>query len=164
VDFNLEKLKREVADHLESSDFAVFQSIPHGLEGLPIILWDAEREPDFRMFLDVARKAGVKIVLFATAEFRGTDLDDLEEHLEEAELTRDEQREFQSRIRDLRVHEGVACSLELAFDYNSRLYVYDVQPDWYDDFVSLEEEIMERASDNEIEDEDDSLGGYFSKN
>jgi hypothetical protein len=45
-------------------------------------------------------------------------------------------------LRELRIFEGVTCSLDLAFDHHSRLYVYEVQPDWYDDFLSVEDEII----------------------
>ncbi len=163
VNLNLETLKLEILAYLESSGFAVFYGVPGALEGMPMVLWDVERYPDYRMFLDAARNAGVKMIVFAAAEFQPVDLDDLEEHLEEGAFTREEKREFQSRIRELRVHEGETCSLEVAFDLQSRMYVYDLQPDWYDEFVNLEEEIMTQISEDE-DDEDDSLGGYYSKN
>ena len=163
VNLNLETLKREILAYLDSSGFAVFRGVPGALEGMPLILWDVERFPDYRMFLDAARNAGVKLVVLAAAEFQPPDLDDLEEHLEEGGFTREEKREFESRIRELRIYEGVTCSLELAFDLGSRLYVYDLQPDWYDEFANLEEEIMSQIAGDET-DEDDSLGNYFSKN
>ena len=163
VNLNLETLKREMLAYLESSGVAVFHGVPGGLEGMPLVLWDVERFPDYRMFLDAARNAGVKLIVLAAAEFLPADLDDLEEHLEEGAFARDEKREFQSRIRDLRIHEGVTCSIELAFNLDSRMYVYDLQPDWYDEFANLEEEIMSQISEDES-DEDDSLGGYYSKN
>ena len=163
MDLNLEPLKREILAYLASSEFAVFHSSPGGLDSLPMVLWDVERYPDYQMFLEVARKAGVKLVLFASCEFEAADLDELKDQLEKADLTREQQRECQSRLRGLRVHEGVTCSIELAFDLNARVYVYELQPDWYDDFVNLEEEIMAHVPDAEDED-DGSLGGYYSKN
>ena len=57
----------------------------------------------------------------------------------------------------------MTCSLELAFSYDSRLYVYEVQPDWYDEFCTIEDEIMEHLAGEEPEG-GDSLGGYFSNN
>jgi len=164
VDLNLDTLKREIQEYLNASEMAVFRSNPGGLEGLPMVLWDSEKYPDYQMFLDVARKAGVKLVLFATAELEASDLDELVEQLEACELTRDERRELEGRIRELRVFEGVTCTLELGFDLDGRLYVYEVQPDWYDDFLNLEEEISAHLSDDEEYDDGDSLGGYFSKN
>jgi hypothetical protein len=115
------------------------------------------------MFLDVARKTGVKLILFGSREFETSDIDELIEQLDTSDIPRDEQREYRSRLRDLRSYEGQTCSLELAFDCNQRLYIYEVQPDWYEDFIGLDEEIIARAADDEMED-DEPLGGYFSKN
>jgi hypothetical protein len=53
--------------------------------------------------------------------------------------------------------------LELAFDYNSRMYVYEVHPDWYDGFVALSEEIAEAQETGE-EDESGGMGGFYSNN
>lgn len=163
MDLNLDTLKREILDYLDSGGFAVFHSSPGGLEGLPMVLWDTEHHPDYQMFLEVASKSGIKLVLFASREFERTDVDELLEQLEECELAREEHREYESRLRELRIFEGVTCSLELAFDYHSRLYVYEVQPDWYDEFLSVEEEIASRLA-AEDDDEGDTLPGYFSKN
>ena len=163
MDLNLEPLKREILAYLDASEFAVFHSSPGGLDSLPMVLWDAERYPDYQMFLEVARKAGVKLIMFASSQMEAADLDELKDQIEESDLTREQQRECQSRLRELRVHEGVTCSIELAFDIHSRIYVYELQPDWYDEFVNLEEEIMAHVPDDE-EDDDSSLGGYYSKN
>jgi hypothetical protein len=164
LDLNLDTLKREILDYLDSAGFAVYRSSPGGLEGLPMVLWDTEHHPDYQMFLEVAKKSGIKLVLFATREFETSDVDELLGQLEDCDLSREEQREYESRLREMRIFEGVTCSLELAFDYHSRLYVYEVQPDWYDEFLSVEEEIVSRLSADEDMDEGDSLPGYFSKN
>jgi hypothetical protein len=163
VDLNLDTLKREILEYLDSKEFAVFRSSPGGLEGIPMVLWDAEKHPDYQMFMEVARKSGIKLIMFASREFEAEDLDDLVEQLDACGLTREEHRDYESRLRELRAYEGLTCSLELAFDHNSRLYVYEVQPDWYEEYLGLEEELMTRLTEDET-DQDDSLGGYFSKN
>jgi hypothetical protein len=163
VDLNLDTLKREILEYLDSREFAVFRSSPGGLEGIPMVLWDADKHPDYQMFLEVARKSGIKLIMFASREFDAEDLDDLVEQLEACGLTREEHRDYELRLRELRAYEGVTCSLELAFDHNSRLYVYEVQPDWYEEYLGVEEEIMTRLTEGDT-DPDDSLGGYFSKN
>ena len=163
MDVNLDTLKREILDYLSSSGLAVFQSSPGGLESFPMVIWDSQHHPDYQRFLDVASQVGTKLILFATREFQAEDIEELLSHLDECDLSREERRDYESRLRELRVFEGVTCSLELAFDYNSRLYVYEVQPDWYEEFLGVEDEIVSRLSD-EDDDEDDSLGGYFSKN
>jgi hypothetical protein len=106
------------------------------------------------------------VIVFASREFAAADTEDLLSQLDELDLTRDEKRDYEKRLRALRVHEGVTCSLELAFDHHSRLYVYEMQPDWYDEFLGVEDEIISLLSDSEDGDEDDDepLGGYFSKN
>jgi hypothetical protein len=164
VDLNLDTLKQEILEFLNASGFAVFHNCPGGLDGFPLVLWDSERFPDYQMFLEVARNSGIKLILFASREFESSDLDELVAQLDDCELTRDEKRDYESRFRDLRIFTGVTCSLELGFDYHSRLYVYQVQPDWYEDFQNIEEEIAARLDDDEGPMEDDSLGGYFSKN
>ena len=164
MDLNLDTLKREILEYLEAAGFAVFRSSPGGLEGLPMVLWDVEHYPDYQSFLDVARNTGSKLVLFATREFEKGDIDDLLEQLEDCDLTREEQREYESRLREMRIFEGVTCSIELGFDHHSRLYVYEVQPDWYEEFLNLEEEITAHFADDTDLDGGDSLGGYFSKN
>ena len=128
-----------------------------------MVLWDSEHYPDYRMFLDAAIKTGVKMILFATREFEAGDIDDLLEQMEELSLDRDQQRDYQARLRKLRIYEGVTCSLELAFNHNSNLYVYELQPDWYEDFLVAEDEIANAMAEGDM-DEGDSLGGYFSKN
>jgi hypothetical protein len=163
VDLNLDTLKREILDYLEGAGLAVFHSSPGGLDGLPMVTWDAEHYPSYQEFLDVAQKLGVKVMLFASREFEASDIEELMEQLEEAELPRDEKRDYQSRLRDMRIFEGVTCNLELAFDHASRLYVYQVQPDWYEEFLGIEDEIVTRfAEDDDIDDQ--PLGGFFSKN
>jgi hypothetical protein len=163
VDLNLDTLKREILEYLDSSGLAVFRSSPGGLEGLPMVLWDSERYPDYQLFLEVARKAGASLILFAAREFEATDLDELIEQLETCNLDRDEQRDYQSRLRNLRAYEGTTCSIELAFDLQSRLYVYEVQPDWYEEFLAVEDELSAHIADGEIGDEGDNFG-YYSKN
>jgi len=163
VDLNLDTLKREILDYLASAGLAVFRGSPGGLEGMPMVLWDVDQYPDYQMFLEVARQCGARLVIFAAREFAASDLEELQEQIDECDLPRDEQREYESRLRELRIHEGVTCSLELAFDCDSRLYVYEVQPDWYEEFLNLEEEISSRLGEDEL-DAGDSLGGYFSKN
>lgn len=163
MDLNLDTLKREILESLEASGFAIFRGCPGGLEGLPLVLWDVEHHPDYQLFLDTARKTGARLVVFACREFESSDIDDLLEQLEECGLPREDQREYERRLKELRIFEGVTCSLELAFDCDSRLYVYEVQPDWYEEFLNLEDEITSQSGDDEL-DSHDSLGGYFSKN
>ena len=146
MDLNLDTLKREILEYLEAAGLAVFHSTPGGLEGLPLVLWDTEHHPDYQMFLEAAQKVGAKLILFAARDFEPSDVDDL---LRTARRVRSRHATSSAimsrRLREMRIFEGVTCSLELAFDYNSRLYVYEVQPDWYEEFLGIEDESRARA-------------------
>ncbi|HKA01186.1 MAG TPA: hypothetical protein VKE70_31955 [Candidatus Solibacter sp.] len=163
MDLNLDTLKREILDYLESREFAVFRSSPGTLDGSQMVLWDTEHYPDYQMFLDAASKVGVKLILFGSREFEASDINDLLEQLDDLEFEDDDERDYQARLRKLREYEGFTCSLELAFNHDSHLYVYEIQPDWYEEFLTIEDEIASIISEDEL-DEGDSLGGYFSKN
>ena len=164
MELNLDVLKREILEYLEAGGFAVFHSNPGGLEGLPLVLWDVEHHPDYRDFLESAKKAGAGLIIVAARQFESSEIDELLEQMEGCELTRDEQRDYERRLKGLYVFDGVTCSLELAFDLNSRFYVFEAQPDWYDDFATVEDEIVAHLAEEEDEHgHDDSLGGYFSR-
>src|SRR5690242_18819217 len=133
MDLNLDSLKREILEYLESREFAVFRSSPGTLEGTQMVLWDTEHYPDYQMFLDAASKLGVKLILFASREFDDSDITDLLDQLDDLELEDDDEHDYQARLRKMRAYEGLTCSLELAFNHESHLYVYELQPDWYED-------------------------------
>ena len=86
VDLNLDTLKREILDYLAGSEFAVFRSHPGGLEGVPMVCWDCDRYPDYREFLEAARKTGAKMVLCASREFEVSEVDESIEQLEDCDL------------------------------------------------------------------------------
>lgn len=163
LDLNLDTLKREILEYLEASGFAVFRGHAGGLDGLPLVCWDSESYPDYQMFLETAKRVGAKMIVFAAREFDMSEVEEAVEQLEETELTREERRDYERRLSELRVFEGVTCSIELAFDHDARLYVYELQPDWYQDFLGTCDEIVAHLPDADQED-DDGLGGYFSKN
>jgi len=163
LDLNLDTLKREILSYLEGRDYAVFRSAPGTLDGSQMVLWDSENHPDYQMFLEAATKVGVKLILFATREFTPEDISDLLEQIEELNLDRDQQRDYQNRLRELHRYEGQTCSLELAFNHDSRLYVYEMQPDWYEEYLTIEDEVAASMAEDDLDD-GGSLGGYFSKN
>lgn len=165
MDLNLETLKNEILDYLEHSEFAVFRSHAGGLEGLPVITWDTERCPDYRTFLDVARKTGEKLILFASRELAEDELDEAMEELADTEFTRDERRELEARLSKAQRHIGSTCALEIAFSHHSHLYVYEARPDWYEDFLDACEEISAVLMDDDSESTgSDGLGGGFYSN
>jgi hypothetical protein len=163
VDLNLDTLKQEILDYLDKSGFAVFHSQPGGLEGLPMVTWDTDRYPDYQIFLETARKIGCRMVLFASRDFAEAEIEEAVEQLDDSDLPPGERRELERRVRSLRGYEGVTCSLELAFDHHARMYVYELRPDWYEDFLGICDEITSHLPTEDQED-DESLGGLYSNN
>jgi hypothetical protein len=166
VDIDLDTLKQEILAFLDASDFAVFRSYPGGLEGMALICWDCERFPDYRMFLETAQKMSVQLILLATREFEQSEIDEEVEELDGCDMPRDDRRALDIRLAKYKKYTGQTCSLELAFDYNSRMYVYEVHPDWYDEFVELSDEIAEAVEMGEPGDDEEEggMGGFYSNN
>ncbi len=164
VDLNLETLKGDILNYMAASDFAIFRGFSGGLEELPVISWDAERFPDYRMFLEAAQKVGQKMIVFASREFEEIEVEEALEGIEEATVPREEQRELERRVRGARKHTGETCSLEMAFSHNSHLYVYEVQPDWYEEFLETCDEITTLLPVGDGGEHEDGLGGFYSNN
>ena len=104
MDLNLDTLKQEIVEHLEHSEFAIFRGASGGLEGLPMVLWDSERFPDYMMFLEAARKAGTKMILFAAREFEASEIDDAIEELDECDLRVKSAAIWKPACAKLRIH------------------------------------------------------------
>lgn len=164
MDLNLDTLKQEMLGHLEHSEFAVFRSESGGLDSLPTVLWDVERYPDYQMFLEAARKSGAKMVLFSSREFSTAELDELTEQLADVELPREERRDIERQVQSFRVHDGATCEIEMAFSHEHFLYVYSAQPDWYEQFQDLTDELSIHLPMGSEEDGDHNLGGFYSNN
>jgi hypothetical protein len=103
------------------------------------------------------------MIVYHFREFSSVHLDDAGDRLEDAELGPDERRTIERRLRDLRAYEGFTCAIELSFDYQGRVYVFNLRSDWYEDYFDLLSEIDAAIPDNEGE-EDDAMGGYYSRN
>jgi hypothetical protein len=69
---------------------------------------------------------------------------------------------------DLRAYVGNTCSIEMAFDHQGRLYIYELVTDWFQTYLDLSDLLISAtAVDVENGDEDgtdSSFGGYYSKN
>lgn len=166
--YNLDILKQELLDNIAAGGFAVFRGQPGGLEGLPTILWDTEAQPEYEAYLNVAKMAGVRIIVFADREFQAEEIDDALEQIQECELGREEELSIKRSLTELRAFVGSTCSIEMAFDYQGRLYVYELVTDWFQTFVDLSDLLMTASSTDTADDDeggsDTSFGGYYSKN
>jgi hypothetical protein len=114
--------------------------------------------------VQTARTAGAKIIILNQREFSSDIIDDALEQLEVSDLPVDDQRTIERRLKEMRVYEGFTCSLELSFDYEGRIFLFDLQTDWYEDFSTLIEDLDFFDTDEEEDDDEGPISGYFSKN
>ena len=167
MNFNLDILKQELLDYIVSEGFAVFRGQPGSIETVPNIFWDTEGHPEYQAFLNVAKIAGAPIIFFAHREFEAEEISDALEQLQDCEFSREEQRSMERSLNELHAFVGSTCSIEMAFDHESRMYVYELVTDWFQTFLDVSELLMAETSsrDDGGEDESDgSFGGYYSKN
>lgn len=163
MNLNLDTLKTEVLEYLQAEGFVVFHGYSRLADTDSFVAWDTDRMPDFRTFLSAAKKAGVSLVVYNFRGFTQGHVDEAAERLEGCELSAEERRNLERRLRELRVHEASTCALELSFDFQGRVYLFNVRSEWYEDYLDLLEEI-DAARPDEDDEDDDSIGGYYSRN
>jgi hypothetical protein len=163
---DLETLGNEMQAHLEKSGTPIFYGHHRTLESLDQVSWDTERHPDFREFVDTARRSGAKLVVFNKETFRLDQIDEALEELETADFTREEKRNIETRLKQLQDYEGFTCSLQLSFALESRVYLFEVTTDWYDSLQAILNELEMAAEPFADEDEEEGPigGGYYSSN
>ena len=163
---NLDTLKDDIQTYLDEQGFAVFYGYSRMLDSSPIVYWDYERRPDYKAFLNTAQAAGVRIVVFHQREFSYDQVESALDHLQTCEMPLDEYRSIERRLKEMRAYDGFTCTLELSFDHDNRIYVFELQTEWYEEFSDLMEDlsILDSGPDEEQDDEDNPMGGYFSKN
>lgn len=161
---NLDVLKTEIQEHLQRENFVVFFGHSRGLDPLPIVVWDSDRYPDYRQFLKTATAAGAKIVVLHSREFGSEVVDTAIDELDEVNLTSEERRGYERRLREMRAYDGFTCSVELSFDVQNRAYIFELRTEWFEEFENLLEEIDSSWSDSGAPEDEGPIGGYYSKN
>jgi hypothetical protein len=159
---NLDSLKIEIEQYLEKSGLAVFYGYSRLLESTSSVYWDCDKYPDYKLFLKAAQTAGAQVIVFHQREFCAEQVVDALEQLTDCDLPRDECREFERRLSELRMYEGFICDIELSFDHQGRVFVFDLRTEWYEEFSGILDEIQMLSA--EAEDNDTPMSGYFSKN
>ena len=162
---NLDLLKTEIQEHLERNDIVTFFGVSRTLTPFPTVMWDTAGHPDYREFVKAAQGAGVRMIVLNTSEFEADQVEGSLEDLEFADLDPDDSRRFEKRLREMRAYDGFTCAVELSFDTGWRCYVFELRTEWYDEYLDLLSELeMAIPEDDEDEDDEGPVGGYFSKN
>ena len=159
---DLETLRTEILSHLNASGISVFHAAHRAMDPLNQTFWDVDDHPDYRAFVAVAQQAGAKMIQFYHQTLSVEQIDEALDELEESDFTREEKRQYENRLRQLREYEGFTCAIELSFTLTNKVYVFELHTEWYESLTDVLSE-LEAVNEGE-EDEEDGLGGYFSNN
>lgn len=162
---NLDTLKDDILTRLEAMGFVVFHGYRRHGEHEAVVFWDARRGGDYDAFLETARKCGVKMVVFHWMQFRSEMVEDALDRLEDCDMPRDEHRGYERRLRGMKSYQGFTCSLDLSYDHEGCTFVFDVQAEWYKEFLNILDELDDYLPDAEDDGgEDEPMGGFLSRN
>jgi hypothetical protein len=159
---NLDKLKPEIENYLEQAGLALFYGYSRSVESAPAVYWDCDGYPDFRRFIATAKSVGAKLVVFHQQEFLAEQIEDALERLAASELSAQDARSFEERINELRAYEGSICAIELSFDHQGRVFLFDLHTDWFNELSDMLDEI--ELLTPETGGDDTPMSGYFSRN
>jgi hypothetical protein len=56
------------------------------------------------------------------------------------------------------------CAIELSFDHDGRVFLFDLRTEWFDEFSEMLDEIQLLVPDPDEGDDDSPISGYFSRN
>jgi hypothetical protein len=161
---NLDVLKTEIREHLETRKLAIFHGYSRAMDSIPMVFWDTVRFPDYKQFLDTAEAVGAKMVVLHAREFSSLLVDNALDQLEDGEFLPEDHRAIERRLRDLQSYDGFTCAIELSYDQNGRVYLFELRTEWYEEFSDLLDDIDSAIPHPDDEPDEGPMGGYFSKN
>ncbi len=166
---DLDKLKTQLPSELESRGFVVFHGLSRADEETGVVMWDSAQRPDYKEFLDCASKLSIKIIVLNTRPLEKTALEDVREELEALDIPPSERRDLERRLKALKPYTGFTANLEMSFDFNGTVYLYELRSEFMDEFLSIMSEvdagIFPGGTFEDDDDPDTSPGGsFFSRN
>jgi hypothetical protein len=162
---DLSAMKSEILTKLTQEGFATFYS-DSSRDSLNIIYWDVKRHPEIEKFLDVAKSCGCTLMVFYERTFTQFSIDDTLERLEASDMSHEEKRSYEARLKELEKFEGFTCELELSFTHGGQAYLYQARTEWFEEFEDIFADVAVGETEMFEEEEDDEgpISGYFSRN
>src|SRR6185369_3890827 len=161
---NLDSLKTEIQTYLKDNGFVTFHAFSRSLDGMPEVDWDTKRYPDFKEFLNVAKQLDARMIVFHHREFSSDIVERAIEDLDSSGFDYEDQRAYEQRLRELSVYEGFTCLIELSFDYQDTLYLFELRTERFTELTEILDQLTISDDDGDSGPETDPLGGYYSKN
>lgn len=165
---DLDKLKTQLQPELESRGFVVFHGLSRADEESGVVMWDTAQRPDYIEFLDCAGKLGVKVIVLNTRAFEASSIEDVQDEIESLEFAPSERRDLERRLKALKPYTGFTANLEMSFDFNGAVYVYEIRSEFMNEFLAIMSEVdVGIFPGGTFEDDDPEAppgGGFFSRN
>lgn len=164
---DLETLRLELEEYLATKPLVVFHGLSRAMEEFPnTVQWDHANHPDFRGFVEAAEKLGVKVIVVHTRRLTEQQIDEALEDLADLEIPFDERRDYERRLKEIRLYSGFTCAVEMSFDHEHLVYLYSRSTDWYEEVMSIIEDIETAIGPLPGDDAfgGGGGGGYYSKN
>ena len=139
---NLDILKPEIELYLEETGLAVFYGYPRPLEPLRRSIGIATSIRTIGCSFNPRGRPARSSSSFISASFSPSRSTTRIEKLHACELPPQESRQFEERLNDLRAYEGSVCAIELSFDHEGRVFLFDLRTEWFDEFSEMQDEIQ----------------------
>jgi hypothetical protein len=159
---NLDTLRTEIDAYLKQAGFVVFYGMSRSIDDIPEIDWDTVHYPDYKQFLDVAKQMGAKLIVLHFREFDSDIIESALDRLESTTFEFEDSRHIETRLRELNMYDGFTCVIELSFDYEDVMYMFELRTDWYNELNDILEQLDMAPDDDDSDDE--TFGGYYSRN
>jgi hypothetical protein len=161
---NLDSLNTEIDAYLKDNGFVVFHGFSRSVDEGPEVEWDTFHYPDYKDFVNVAKHLGVKLIVLHHREFSSTIIDRAIDEIPGAGIDYKDQRQVEQRLRELAMYDGFTCMIELSFDFDETVYLFELRTEWYNELNVILEELDLQSNIDADNDSEDPLGGYYSKN
>jgi hypothetical protein len=161
---NLDSLKTEITSHLKKNGFIVFHGFSRGPDGPAEVEWDTAHYPDYKQFIDVASQLGIKLVVLHHRDFSSTIIDRAMDEISGSGMEYQDQKQLEQRLRELAMYDGFTCMIEISFDFEETVYVFELRTEWYNELNAILDELDFHSDLDADADGEDPLGGYYSKN
>lgn len=160
----LNEVKTRIERAIASKNITLFRSFDREMERP--IRWNTRTYPEPEAFVECAAMLGAKLICFHDLYFDASILAQAVDEMRESGVSRPAIRDFERDLRRFREFEGFLCSLEASFDCDGGTYVYQLQTEWYEEYLEKLDSVDDLLDGFEDEPEDESgpMGGYFSKN
>lgn len=164
---DLDTLKTELPPKLEGLGFVVFHGLSRADEEDGVVMWDTIQRPDFGEYLESAARLGVKVIVLSSRAFEKASIEDLHEELANLDIPPTERRDLERRLVALEPYTGFTANLEMSFDYNGTVYIFEMRSDFMNEFLAILNEVdsgIFAPADFDDEPGDAPGGSFFSRN